>query len=670
MKISLEKKLFFVTIVPLIVGFVLILVVDQLIKNLVKTNAMSILSAEVELKDAELQALFVQNIFETSALSDELVHLMEKGILTREIAAMVTEGYIKRSGFFGGAIVFEPNILGRDEDFAGAKYHSKDGRFIPYWYLDNGVLKQEILTSFLGEEWYETPKSTKKIVLSEPYWYETGGGRYLMVTVASPIIVSGKVVGVNTYDILLNRFQKFVDQIKPFGTGYAVLISDRGVIIAAQDSSFANQNVSKLPDIPQSALSAALKEAFRGEHSTFLWEDKSGDQVVSIAVPVKVEGVDKVWSLLVTAYYNSAYAEAGLNNLENLFNFILGAIVLCIGGITFFSRVFIVRYLKHFMGAFKDVTEGEGDLTKTITINSGDEFETLAEQLNTFVIRLSYIIKDIKASADRSTANAEEIGGNLQGLQTSFSQQSTDIASVTVALEEVANSSKGVVETLKNNENVVSNASAQILQGERSLNDLYASMGKINTITASLSKTVSELGEASAQIGDILNAINDIADQTNLLALNAAIEAARAGEAGRGFAVVADEVRKLAERTQKSTQEIKSIITALQTETAKASEEMQVAETSVKESITIAEAARDSFKGVVNVVGTIDSNSKLITLSIEEQAAAISGVNDSAQDIGALLEQCDKTIDVFNKSVEGLTQAAQNTKKLLDRFKV
>jgi methyl-accepting chemotaxis protein len=217
---------------------------------------------------------------------------------------------------------------------------------------------------------------------------------------------------------------------------------------------------------------------------------------------------------------------------------------------------------------------------------------------------------------------------------------------------------------------VVSGASAQILEGERSLNALYDSMEKISSITSSLSGTVSELGEASSQIGDILNAINDIADQTNLLALNAAIEAARAGDAGRGFAVVADEVRKLAERTQKSTQEIKGIIGALQAETTRASEEMSIAEKSVKESITIAEAAKNSFKGVVSVVGTIDSNSKQITSSIESQASAISGVNGSARDISALLESCNRTIDGFNRSVQELTEASKNTKTLLDRFKV
>jgi methyl-accepting chemotaxis protein len=286
------------------------------------------------------------------------------------------------------------------------------------------------------------------------------------------------------------------------------------------------------------------------------------------------------------------------------------------------------------------------------------------------VIRLSYIVKDIKASADRSAENAGDIGKNLQGLQNSFSQQSSDISSVTAALDQVVVASKQVAATIRDNEAVVGNTAAQIIEGERSLTSLYSSMERINAITISLSGTVSKLGEASAQIGDILNAINDIADQTNLLALNAAIEAARAGDAGRGFAVVADEVRKLAERTQKSTQEIKSIIIALQTETNRASEEMVVAEASVKESITIAESAKNSFQGVVTVVGTIDSNSKQITSSVEEQTTSLTEVNNSAQDISSQLDACNQTIDLFNRSVKELTDASQNTKALLDRFKV
>jgi methyl-accepting chemotaxis protein len=670
MKISLEKKLFFVSIVPLIAGFICLAIVNYMINNLAKQSAMQILTSEIEKKDIELRNLFYLSIAEVNALSEEVSLLMEKDVLTRNTAAVIAENYIERSGFFGGAIIFEPNILGKDADFVGTRYHDNKGRFIPYWYLENGKLEQEILTAFDGEEWFEVPKSSKKTVLTEPYWYEAGGEQYLMVTAAAPIFYMGQVIGVNTYDFLLTKFQEFVEGIKPFKTGGAVLISDNGVVIASPDKAFANQPASKLPGFPQNELSAALKKAIGGERAIFRWTDKKMGEAVSIAVPVKVERVDKIWVLLVTSYNESVFAETGLDNLELIFYFLFGSIIVAVFGITAFSRVFIIRYLRIFMEAFRDVTEGEGDLTKTISIKSGDEFESLAEQLNGFVIRLSYIVKDIKASADRSAENAGDIGKNLQGLQNSFSQQSSDISSVTAALDQVVVASKQVAATIRDNEAIVGSTAAQIIEGERSLTSLYSSMERINAITISLSGTVSKLGDASAQIGDILNAINDIADQTNLLALNAAIEAARAGDAGRGFAVVADEVRKLAERTQKSTQEIKSIIIALQTETNRASEEMVVAEASVKESITIAESAKNSFQGVVTVVGTIDSNSKQITSSVEEQTTSLTEVNNSAQDISALLDACNQTIDLFNKSVKELTDASQNTKALLDRFKV
>jgi methyl-accepting chemotaxis protein len=550
------------------------------------------------------------------------------------------------------------------------KYHDDKGRFIPYWFLENGVFKQETLSSFAGEEWYELPRSSNKIVLTEPYWYEAGGDKYLMVTTAAPIIVSGKVAGVTTYDFLLTRFQDFVNSIKPFDTGNAVLISDKGTIIASENLDLINQPLAKLTGIPQAQLNDAVNKATRGEENYFNWDDDNGELALSIAVPIKTEGVDKIWVLLVTAYSESAYAQAGLNRFQYIFTTLLSAIVVAMFGITFYSRRYIIRYVKNFTTTFKDITEGEGDLTKTISISSGDQFETIAEYFNNFVTYLASIVQDIKASADRSSANAGDIGKNLLGLQDSFSQQNADLASVSAALEEMVSTSKGAVSTLKDNENVVTGVSAQIYEGEHNLNALYESMEKINSITISLSDTVSKLGNASLQIGDILNAINDIADQTNLLALNAAIEAARAGDAGRGFAVVADEVRKLAERTQKSTQEIKSIITSLQTETSKAAEEMIVAEASVKEGMGIAESAKTSFNGVVRVVGVIDSNSKHITASIEEQSIAISGINDSTQSIHALLDSCNKMIELFDKSVNELTETSEHTKNLLNRFKI
>jgi methyl-accepting chemotaxis protein len=670
MKLSLEKKLFFVTIVPLIVGFIGLFVVNIMIKNMVRRDAVDILFSEVQTKTMELQTIFDKDVSAINDLSEELRFLTERNIITRENAAVITEDNIKKSGFFGGALIFEPNILGQDADFAGLKYHDAKGRFIPYWFLENGVFKQENLSSFAGEEWYELPRSSNKTVLTEPYWYEAGGDRYLMVTTAAPIIVSGKVAGITTYDFLLTRFQDFVKSIKPFDTGNAVLISDKGTIIASENLDLINQPLSKLTGIPQSQLNDAVNKAVRGEENYFNWDDSNGELALSIAVPIKTEGIDKIWVLLVTAYSESAYAKAGLDRLQYIFITLLSAIVVAMFGITFYTRRYILRYVKNFTATFKDITEGEGDLTKTISISSGDQFETIAEYFNNFVTYLASIVRDIKASAKRSSVNAGEIGGNLLGLQDSFSQQNADLASVSAALEEMVSTSKGAVNTLKDNENVVAGVSAQIYEGEHNLNALYTSMEKINSITISLSDTVSKLGDASLQIGDILNAINDIADQTNLLALNAAIEAARAGDAGRGFAVVADEVRKLAERTQKSTQEIKAIITSLQTETSKAAEEMIVAEASVKEGMGIAESAKTSFNGIVRVVGVIDTNSKHITASIEEQSIAISGINDSTQSIHTLLDSCNNMIELFDKSVNELTEISEHTGSLLDRFKI
>ena len=188
-----------------------------------------------------------------------------------------------------------------------------------------------------------------------------------------------------------------------------------------------------------------------------------------------------------------------------------------------------------------------------------------------------------------------QLASTMEELSATFSEQSHQVNDTAVSLDSMTETVKDAVTSLNNNQEIIDNTVKSANEGKKQLNDLKESMEKIHTDADSLSDTITNLANSSSEIGNIVTVINDIADQTNLLALNAAIEAARAGEAGRGFAVVADEVRKLAERTQKATSEVTNIVSTLQNEAITASSAMSKEAEKVKEGVQNIEQTENIF---------------------------------------------------------------------------
>jgi len=312
----------------------------------------------------------------------------------------------------------------------------------------------------------------------------------------------------------------------------------------------------------------------------------------------------------------------------------------------------------------------QADLNTKLASDRDDEIGNLQRGFDKFVDSIKETLQLVSQASDAVACASGEISSSTEEMAAGTQEQSNQSAEVSSAVEEMT---KTIIENSKNavqTAETAKRARAAAEQGGKVVEATVAGMNLIASVVKQSANTIKALGKSSDQIGEIIGVIDDIADQTNLLALNAAIEAARAGEQGRGFAVVADEVRKLAERTTKATKEIASMIKTIQNDTMGAVTSMNEGTKQVDEGIQLAERAGVSLKEIMYVSQTVTDMITQIAAASEQQSTASEQISKNVEAITSVTGQTANGTQQIARAAEDLNTLTENLQKILRKFRL
>ncbi len=330
----------------------------------------------------------------------------------------------------------------------------------------------------------------------------------------------------------------------------------------------------------------------------------------------------------------------------------------------------IKRPLAVILERFTDIAQGEGDLTKRLDDSGGDEIAAASRMFNVFIDKLRGIISQVASTSTQVAAAANQLNVTAERIATGAEEVAAQAGTVATAGEEMAATSGDIAQNCQMAVENVQLAANSAENGSLVVEQTIKVMNQIAEKVQESAKTVESLGARSDQIGEIIGTIEDIADQTNLLALNAAIEAARAGEQGRGFAVVADEVRALAERTTRATREIGEMIKAIQSETRGAVAAMEQGVHQVENGTNEAAKSGAALREILEQVNSVAMQVNQIATAAEEQTATTSEISNNMQQITEVVSDTASGAHQSATAASQLNSNAEELQRLVGQFKL
>ena len=587
-------------------------------------------------------------------------------------------------------LVFEPDALaGDDAIFAGRSGvgSNENGRFATYWAQRGGQLSSLAVTEDMirdvtpmldgspSNTWFNCSRQSLQPCLLEPYFDDTSGQKTLITTLTFPVLENGRMLAVVGMDISLSNLQQLASDGSMGlyqGKGAISIISPAGLLAGhSSDSSLLGLTLAKA--YPEEAKGLLDLQRQGQPH-----EQQTGGHLQVLSLLQPIPGA-RPWAVLLDVPMGTLLAPAlalqkdlDQRNAHGTWLELVFGLAAAIVGLllVWLTARGVTRPILGVAYMLQDIASGEGDLTRRLDYARKDELGELAGWFNRFLDKLQPVIADVKRSvhdarntADQSAAIASQTSAGMQ-------QQYREVDQVATASNEMSATAQDVARSAALAADAARGADQATREGLSAIGRTTTAIEALARDMSSVMSQVEGLAGNSDQIGLVLEVIRSIAEQTNLLALNAAIEAARAGEAGRGFAVVADEVRNLAKRTQDSVEEIRQVIEGLQAGTRDVVESINSSYQQAQGSVEQVEQAVTVLRRIGDSVSIITDMNLQIASAAEEQSAVAEEINHNVAAIRDVTESLSGQAAESAQVSQSLNRLASHQQGLMEQFKV
>ncbi|WFB48413.1 methyl-accepting chemotaxis protein [Vibrio coralliilyticus] len=503
--------------------------------------------------------------------------------------------------------------------------------------------------------WYKDAMATNGLIVTEPYQDFDGS-----IVVSFAKAFSGSKNGVLAADLTVTSIIEEVLNVSLDNDGFSFLVDGNNNIVAYQDEKLSQQPLTELN--PLLSADKVQQLVNTSSISTVSWPEQ-GDKLIFVA---NVPHTD--WSLGIVVDKDMAFAsvteQIQFTAIASIFLYIL------IASISTYVITRLLKPLQTLSAALSQLAQGEGDLTQRIEVRRMDEIGELAQHVNQFLSQMQSMLSGIIHHSQDLAVQAEQANQLSQQSSQQVETQQNDVNQIATAIHEMSATAAEVASHAELTANASQGSASACEDGQQVIEKNRQAIVELADQVSAASGIISELESNTQSINQILSTIREIAEQTNLLALNAAIEAARAGEQGRGFAVVADEVRVLSQRTHGSTEEIRNMIETLQNNTKLAVNSMESSTALAGTSVDYAQQAYESLNTITSAITEINDMALQIASAAEEQRAVSEDISRNTQGIKDASDILSEQAMRSSESATNMFNSANTVRTEVERFKV